>query len=354
MDSHKILVIGDLHIKANNISDIQSLTLQIKELIVKNNYSFVVLLGDTLDSHERMHMVVYNYAVNFITDLCKITRVFLLIGNHDRVNNTDFQSNIHPFVGLQYTPNLHIIHRAQKFQIQNFKYIFVPYVPVGSFDSALQSIETEIHINSDNLDLSDMVELDTGILNNVSVVFAHQEFKGVNLNNKKSNSSDVWILNNPLLISGHIHEYSKLQPNLIYTGTPIQHTFAENPDKSVSELIVSKNEVNHNRIYLQNRKKITVNIQYNEISNFDICNYLDSYIKLIINGTNSELKSLVKNTFIEKLSLAGVKIKYNNIDKPEINNTVNLNLKNVSYLENLEAKIKDSHNLYILYKKILN
>ena len=243
-----------------------------------------------------------------------------------------------------------------KYKLHNYTYIFVPYVPVGKFNDALKSINSITDLDNNIVNkIENFTDIDN-FLSHTNILFAHQEFKGVDMNGKKSDSSDIWPLNRPLLISGHIHEFSNLQNNLIYTGTPLQHTFGENPDKSISEINISNSIINHERIRLQLRKKITININYNELYNFKITDYPDSYIKLVINGNGSELKSLIKNTFIENLTLSGIKIKYNNIETPQISDLKNISetLKTVSYLNILESKIAHKPNLYDLYKKILN
>jgi hypothetical protein len=65
-------------------------------------------------------------------------------------------------------------------------------------------------------------------------VFAHQEFFGAKLGIKTSVEGDVWPLEAPYCISGHIHDYCHLQPNLWYVGTPIQHGIADVGEKTIS------------------------------------------------------------------------------------------------------------------------
>jgi predicted phosphodiesterase len=345
----KILVIGDLHFKVNNIPETDLLIQKVLNLLRQQTFQFILLLGDTLDSHERMHMVPYNKAINFITKIAELFPVYVLIGNHDRLSNKEYMTEEHPFVCLKNIKNINIIYKAELFNIEEKKFIFVPYVPVGQFNNALQTLNLT-NENSPDIDLKD-----------ITAVFSHQEFKGCNLGNKVSEHGDSWPLHYPLNISGHIHMYQKLQPNLIYVGTPFQQTFKETEDKTISIFEfkdniamngVKTNEYNETRLNLQLPKKITIEINSNQINEIKIP--VDCKVRLIINATASEIKTLIKSSKIVEWEKEGIKIKYKTV--MEVNdekNDIQLKKQYTNYTDALMEKVSKRSELMSLLKEIL-
>ena len=77
------IIIGDQHFKINNIPEVDEYINKI-EIIVKNKKpDFIVLLGDMLDQHEKIHTVPLNKAFEFIDKMRNIAKTFILVGNHD-------------------------------------------------------------------------------------------------------------------------------------------------------------------------------------------------------------------------------------------------------------------------------
>jgi len=77
--------------------------------------------------------------------------------------------------------------------------------------------------------------------NDVTCYFAHQEIIGAKMGAIVSKEGDVWPAENSLMISGHIHDYDMLQPNMIYTGTPLMHGVGDKDDKTVSMFTFDEN-----------------------------------------------------------------------------------------------------------------
>ena len=286
-----------------------------------------MVLGDLLDSHERAHLDAHVRAIKLLKICSEITGstdtrpTWLLIGNHDRRNNSDFQSTDHFFTGLS-LPGVTIIDKATIVNIpvaglrdgQTLEvmapFVFAPYVPPGRLVEALDTTEWRT----------------TPPL----AIFCHQEFRGVQLGAIKSVHGDEWLLNYPLVISGHIHEYQELQQNILYPGTPIQQTFAESPDKSVlvcefnifdrdaierPMLKVNKltdmcppvtEGLRYCRVGLSLPQKKVVTTTVADLDNVSID--LTHKTKLIVSGTPSELKALTKSRKLEAYSKAGVKV----------------------------------------------
>lgn len=192
-----ILVVGDPHFKVNNIKETQCMSNEIIRIAKEKEPDMIVVLGDILDTHEQINMLAYNNAITLLRQLQDLAPLYVLIGNHDRVNNQVFLTDQHVFGALHYWNNTTIVHTTIRIVLNGYNFVLVPYVPNGRFHEALDEVEWK----------------------DADIIFAHQEFKGASLGAKRSIYGDIWALDNPYVISGHIHDFAQLQPNLLYAGT---------------------------------------------------------------------------------------------------------------------------------------
>lgn len=79
----KVIAIGDQHFQINNIPEVQIFIDKITKLVIEKNPDFVVLLGDLLHTHERLHTIPLNKAYEFIDNIRKHCKTYILVGNHD-------------------------------------------------------------------------------------------------------------------------------------------------------------------------------------------------------------------------------------------------------------------------------
>ena len=316
----KILLIGDPHFKINNFQQTQKLHHEILELIKKNSYDFVVILGDILDTHEKIHVQPLCRAVNLIIDISKLIKVYVIIGNHDRINNEDYLSSLHPFTGLKHVNNVVIVDDVLK--EENF--IFVPYVPPGKFMQALEKI---------NFDYNDTRQ----------IIFAHQEFRGAQMGAFLSEKGDFWPQHYPTVFSGHIHDFQIIQQNIIYTGTPFQHGYGDTQDKYIFNLFLDENFVYElEKIKIRSiKKKRVLEIKMDQLKSYKHDENYDT--KLIIDGDGKIIKKmLVSRKDIEKYKIRDTTFKkVDTIDK------------NLSFENNLNKKINQLNNFdKDIFKKI--
>lgn len=286
------LVIGDCHFKTNNALATERMTRALLELAATRKPDFIVMLGDTLDRHESIHVNPLYRAIAFLRGLTALAPTYLLIGNHDRPNNSDFLSPYHPFMGMEGHPNLTIATQVCTARIQQHNFLFVPYVPPGRFQEALATAV----VSTDDY----------------TAIFAHQEFRGAKMGAIVSQEGDEWPPRAPLVISGHIHDYDELQPNLIYTGTPMQHAFGDREDKTVSWFTFEDDRYWHQeRIDLGLPKKRVLQLTYEQFLQCRPEAFTpDLEVKLIIRGTGPELKSLLKLSLVKDIEARGVKLAY--------------------------------------------
>lgn len=317
-----ILIIGDPHFKTTNSNDTDLMTQAIIDVAKKLSLNLIVVLGDILDRHENIHMDPLCRSVQFLIQLSVISEVILLIGNHDRKNNKDFCSPIHPFTAFINHDRITVIDSTRYIKINNYNFTFVPYVPVGKFIDALNIIGEE--------------------WKNSNCIFAHQEFYGAQMGAIRSESGDKWSINYPLVISGHIHDYEVLQKNLIYAGTPMQHTFGDGNKKYVLLMNLDNDQRQITNIDLHLPRKHIIRCTTTELNSI---NFEPSrYIKLIITGTQADIKSVMLDSKIEVWRNAGVKISYKEIRSIKQINPLMLG-KKLRFSERLKLAIIDNTDM---------
>ena len=286
-----VLVIGDPHFQVSNIPEMKLMIQNLVKVAQVLKPDFIVCLGDVLHRHETIHVSPLMLAEIFIENMAMLAPTYVLIGNHDRPNNSTFLTNEHPFNSLKRWPNVTIVDTSITTEHKGSKFTFVPYVPVGRFMEALENVDYK----------------------SSRCIFAHQEFYGAKMGGIQSENGDKWPLEYPLIISGHIHDYDRLQTNILYTGTPMQSSFGDNMVKTVSQFTFSNDGWNETRIDLGLTKKVIVTLRPDELAGFK--HDPNKMTKIIIKGDESELKECLKKEEVKKLKQLGIAISYKAIPK---------------------------------------
>jgi hypothetical protein len=223
-------------------------------------------------------------------------------------NNQQFLSENHWMNGMKKWDNVTIVdtvvqHIFTYTDERNLpvplKIILCPYVPNGRFEEALNTIGENNWRNS-------------------NLIFAHQEFEGCKMGHIISVSGDKWSLENPTVISGHIHLKHIPQENIIYIGSAIKHAFGENENSTISLIelsalehdtgnIVSKTSFINTEIDLQLPKKKIIYMDVEEIVDFIIPETNDK-IKITVSGSFDQFKALKRTPKYKKIIDKGIKI----------------------------------------------
>lgn len=289
-----MLVIGDPHFKNNNVKDTTDMIDELNHILQNNKFDMIVCLGDILDRHEKIDMFPLIRAIDFLKGLSYKGELYVIVGNHDRPNNSDFLTNNHPFTALKGLKNINIIDKVEVFEKNGFKICGVPYVSPGRFKEAVES----------NKEAKD-----------IDLYLAHQEFKGCQMGAIVSEIGDEWPTTH--VISGHIHDYQRLGEFIYYTGTPLMHTYGDKPDKSVSHFTLFKDEnqktcIKEDRIFLNIKKKKLIHLDYKDISALDMDELLrgsdPSLVKIIVSGTSSETKAAQQHKIVKDMEKNNIKI----------------------------------------------
>ncbi len=200
------MCVGDIHIKPNNTHLVDLLEQQITTYIQTKRIDMVVLLGDILDTFERLHTQTLNRAYQLVHCIRKQCLVAILVGNHDYINNQQFLTDQHWMNAMKDWQNVYVVDRTFQYTIGSLQLVFVPYVPPRRFIEALDVLPD---------------------WKNAFCIFAHQEFKGCKMGAIVSSDGDEWDINYPMVISGHIHDHQRPQENIYYIGASIQNSFGD-------------------------------------------------------------------------------------------------------------------------------
>ena len=315
----KILLIGDPHFKTSNTLETGQLFDETEKYLKQNEVDFIVVLGDILDTHEKIHVQPLCRSILFIKMLASYQKTFVLIGNHDRINNNVYMTEEHPFTSLKdYGENLIIVDKTTEWN----NFYFVPYVPNGRFKEAL----------GENFE-------------NASAIFAHQEFLGCKMGSIISESGDVWEEELPPVFSGHIHDYQEVQKNIIYTGTPFQHCFSDGEERGLFLLDIEE-DWSLERIEIDITKKKLISMNITEFEDYKIPK--NCILKINFYGDPVIIKKILEKKKIKE------KIRSNNIKFKIVTKNIKKIEKGCSnFIENLEKRMRvSSIELNLLYKEI--
>jgi DNA repair exonuclease SbcCD nuclease subunit len=286
--STTVLFIGDPHFQVSNITEVELFMEKIINLATEKQPTFIVIAGDILHTHERLHTIALNKAYELVDNMRKIAPTYVLIGNHDMISNQQFLTNNHWMNAMKEWNNTKIIDDVLLEHINQQKFIFVPYVPNGRFEEALKTLKQPY--------------LDT------TCIFAHQEFAGCKMGAIISVEGDKWSLDNPLVVSGHIHSKQIPQKNIYYSGSAMQHAFGES-EKNIIPLFTFNNTNNYDieEIDLQLPRKKIIYMNVDDIDNYTVPETQDQ-LKVTVKGDYNEFKALKKTKKYKEMVENGIKV----------------------------------------------
>jgi DNA repair exonuclease SbcCD nuclease subunit len=286
----KSIVIGDPHFQVSNIQEVDKFIVKINDLAIKTNPDLIVILGDVLHNHERLHTIALNKAYEFFNLMKNIAPTFILVGNHDLCTNQEFLSKNHWMNAVKMWENIHVVDDVMINKIGSEILTFVPYVPNGRFMEALESKKCNDWKKS-------------------SVIFAHQEFKGCKMGCIISESGDVWDENFPPIISGHIHSNQTPQKNIYYPGSAMQIAFGESQKNIIAIVNIENSSYSLEEVDLELSRKKIVYIDVLGLEDYKIKeNPNNDKIKITLSGEYENFKTVKKSEKYKKLLKNGIKI----------------------------------------------
>lgn len=329
----KFLCIGDPHFKVDNYEETNDFIKKLEEYI-KNNIDiidYIIVLGDILHNHEKLHTSALNIATNFFKMLVKYkqNKVYCLVGNHDAISNTIFLTDNHWLNVLKEWNTINIIDKPYKLDLDDHFIIMSPYVPDGMLHKALNYIPE---------------------WKKSSIIFAHQLLNGAKMGAIITENVEEWKDDYPLLVSGHIHDKQKIKKNLYYSGSSLQHAYGESSDKTIC--LIDSNTLDINEIDLKIMTKKIVYIDSENLKNLNIDFKENENIKLVVSGDYNFFKEYKNSEFIKEKfkNIDKVVFKQKNIERKQ-NKYESFN----DYLFLIEHMVKETQDeqLYSFYQNII-
>ena len=298
-DVVSVFVIGDPHFKYKNLPEGQDFAERCIASARDQSPTFIVILGDTLDTHEVVRVDPHNLACEWIYQLSQIAPVYLIIGNHDLINASQFLTTKHIFNPLKKWANVTVVDKPLMASYGDLSFAFCPYVEPGRFIEALDKIVED----GDMWDLADCI-------------FSHQEFRGCKMGAITSVVGDLWDENYPPVISGHIHDAQTVGKNVFYPGSSIQHAFGESSNKKLWMVSFDTDESPHfsvKKIDLGMKGKKIIYIDIGNVHTFDRSLAERYHIKLTLKGTSEQFTVFRRGKAYTELKRIGVKFAYDRI-----------------------------------------
>lgn len=336
-----LLLIGDPHFRVDNIPESQKFIDQVKisitKLLEESRLDYVIILGDVLHTHEKIHTLALNMAIKFF-DICRsLVKTYVLVGNHDATSNTIFLESTHWMNVIKGWNNIEVVEKPEWIEK---KILLCPYVPDGRF---LEALSNEPEWKSAKL------------------ICGHQLLNGAKMGAIKAEGVEEWCDEYPMLISGHIHDKQEVKKNLYYTGSSMQHAFGETADKTI--ILYNLETKEREEIDLELPKKKIIYINANDLESVEKSLKDEYQYKLVIRGTAAECKAVKTNSVLKRLkdleNVKRVQIKEEIETESESENEeskdeseVEEKKSGVNFLEILKVIVDERDNKYV--KSLLN
>lgn len=332
----KILAIGDPHFRTDNVSETELFCNELKSYLSTSDADIIIVLGDILHTHEKLHTSALNAAVDFFKMLTSFSKpTFVLVGNHDAISNTIFLTTNHWLNILKNWNTITVVDYPTKFFIKEKEFITLcPYVPDGRLVEALELIP-------------DWKES--------KIIFGHQLLNGAKMGMIVASNVEEWKDDYPLLISGHIHDRQRVKKNLYYTGSSLQHSFGETGDKSLC-LLNTANNNSIEDIYLSVKRKKILYASVDDLEEITKKMCEDIEYKIVLKGNVDDFKALKKSSlFKETMELENVKNISFKAVVPEVDIKDELTGQTDDFCEHLNRLVQSTNDPYLisLYEHVL-
>ena len=192
------LLLGDPHVQVNNLPESQVMMNVVYDTLVKNPSAELLILGDLYHTHSVVRAEVQTFWLQNLEKISKVTRTYILTGNHDMPGSVELEGKISSLDPLKLIRNVTVVSSPLMYH----DVLMMPYVrDKNAFVKAVNSHKK------------------------ASILFCHQTFDGSTFENGfyAPDGLDVSLLSINTIVSGHIHSEQLLEKNgktIWYPGTP--------------------------------------------------------------------------------------------------------------------------------------
>lgn len=342
----KVLAIGDQHFKLDNITQVEIFISKLRDHLAKEKYDCIVSGGDLLDTHERLHTQCLNKAIEYLKVLSSHSKTFVLVGNHDMINPSQFLTTNHWLNVIKEWDktiyDIEIIDTPVIFTKEEdgelYKMVLCPYVPDGMFMKALDTLNSSSCENA---------------WKDADIIFGHQTMDGVKMGSIEVSGVEKWNEDESTLVCFHVHDMQNVQKNLFYTGSCMQHSFGESISKHLMKIYIDKKrnvgdieDIDDNNLVFVNdcvyirklnigvpRRKI-INCSVSDLEKMETINDIipkvyrnDMFIlKIVVTGKYNDFKAIKKKEQVRNLMS-----KYKLIFKQEVSSLIEKDDLKLSY-----------------------
>lgn len=360
----KIIVIGDQHFTTKNIPEIEAFIKVMTDIAMSTKPDLIVLLGDLLHTHEKINTVPLNKAYEFINNMRNIATTYVIVGNHDYINASQFLTTNHWLNGIKEWNNVVVVDNIKHLILKNKVLFFAPYVEPNRF---IEALDTSVGEDDDEVVHWKQANL----------IFCHQEFAGCNMNGNYISNQGHWDLSFPQIIAGHIHTRQHLQKNIYYTGSSMETEWKDesilNPQASYNSIALITYQEGDNfelqEIPIKLTRKIKIHLTIDELDSFIIPTPTqeeegtDDKIKIQISGIpyeefntlkkTAKYKELIENNIKVDFEFNKSEVKVNNQKLQDIINDETLNNDFRSIFKTIVNQHKDPV-FHQIYEQIMN
>ena len=333
----KILAIGDLHFKLDNVEESEHLHLQTERWLHINSKQLkaIVILGDVLHSHEKIFTFAMNLAVKFIKMCSGFAPVYVLVGNHDATSNTIFCTENHWMNVLKHTQGITVVDRPT-YILEHI--LACPFVTDGRFKEALDTFAP-------------------GWSTKTSIIFAHQLLDGCKMGPIIATGIEKWDESAACVISGHAHDHQQVGKNIFYTGSSQQVASNESTGKSYWLVDIQPTTTffditsNITPVTLDLKERKVVHTTIDQIPSLKLqvnCSY-----KIVIQDTEAAIKVFKKSAKYKDLckhpqvKQVNFKIKHQEDTKMQSADDEASGIKQVDFLAMLQERVVKENNQYL-------
>lgn len=181
---------------------------QIKDYCRETAAEHAFLLGDLFHSRTKIDIDVYDAAWNAMKSLATVVELHMLLGNHDSHNRIGDVHSLEPFKEFA-----HVIDKPCRFDID----VKGDAVRIEAIPWVASREEFAEHAAK---------------VEQCHALLMHQSVIGAELSSGYTKAGEVQLSDIPTtkanyVFMGDYHKPQKLEPNLFYLGSPLQHNFGE-------------------------------------------------------------------------------------------------------------------------------
>ena len=280
---NKFLFTADFHIENNkNLDNVKETVEWIVNLCLERGIKNAVILGDFLNSRDKIDSLALNTAVDILDKFNEHgIKVYLLLGNHEKYNKSvDFRVNSIKV----FKKHAKVVDKFKVIEFDTYNFILVPYIDEKDiFESIVNKVSASLNKDKKN------------------ILLLHQPIFGAIVNDASNtrdygNCSPFLFSNFNYVFSGHYHTYQTFD-NVTYVGSPVQLNHGEESgQKGVTIVDFDQN----------NSIEFVVNPKYQKyVTTSDTnCNVEGKFVRFYADNTKSSDEI---NEVIKKFIAAGAK-----------------------------------------------